>query len=226
MGTDEIVVVAGVPTMSGYEGAGGLVRQPQVLWRYGADGVRRDSIGEIAGWEEYLAVEDGRVVASMVPLFAKGSHVVVQGNTIVRGDADRMQIEETSTSGALLRVLRIADYPLDLDAATAAAERRARLGPDPGPRRAQLPNPDRRPAYSQVLVDAEGAIWLRPFLGRSEQGGPETWQALDSAGTWLGGVDVMEGLRVSSVGRDWVLGVWTDSLGVEHPRMHRLRRAR
>lgn len=224
LGADEIVVVAGVPTMSGYEGAGGLVRQPQVLWRYGADGARRDSIGEIAGWEGYVAVEDGRVVASIVPLFAKSSHVVVHGNTIVRGDADRMQIEETSSSGALLRIFRIADYPLDLDVATAAAERRARLGPNPRPRMAQLPNPDRRPAYSQVLVDAEAAIWLRPFLGRSERGGPETWQVLDSAGTWLGGVDVMEGLRVSSVGRDWVAGVWTDSLGVEHPRMHRLRR--
>lgn len=88
LGADEIVVVAGVPTMSGYEGAGGLVRQPQVLWRYGADGARRDSIGEIAGWEEYVAVEDGRVVASIVPLFAKSSRQHDRAGRC-RQDADR-----------------------------------------------------------------------------------------------------------------------------------------
>lgn len=224
LGTDEIVVVSGAATMSGYEGAGGLVRQPQILWRYGSDGTQIDSIGSTAGWEEYVAIEDGRVAGSLVPLFAKRSHVVGGGDAIVRGDADRMQVEQLSSSGELLRILRIADWPLDLDAEAVAAERRAWLGPNPHPMEEQLPNPDVRPAYSQVLVDAEAAIWLRPFLGRSERGGPETWQALDSAGTWLGGVDVMEGLRLASVGRDWVLGVWTDSLGVEHPRMHRLTR--
>ena len=224
LGTDEIVAVAGVPTMSGWEGAGGLVRQPQILWRYGSDGAQIDSIGQTAGWEEYVAIEDGRVAGSLVPLFAKHSHVVVHGGAIVRGDADRMQVEELSSSGEALRILRIVDWPLDLDAATVAAERSVWLGPNPHPSTKQLPNPDVRPAYSQVLVDETAAIWLRPFLGRSEREGPETWQALDSAGTWLGGVDVMEGLRLISVGRDWVLGVWTDSLGVEHPRMHRLTR--
>lgn len=73
-------------------------------------------------------------------------------------------------------------------------------------------------------MDAEAAIWLRPYRGRSEQGGPEAWQVLDSTGAWLGKVDVMERLQVMSVGRDLLIGVWTDSLGVEHPRVHRLRR--
>lgn len=47
---------------------------------------------------------------------------------------------------------------------------------------------------------------------------------LDADGTWLGNVDVLVGLQIMSVERDVLMGVWTDSFGVEHPRVYRLRR--
>ena len=176
-----------------------------------------------------FVLEGGRSGAAP-PMFGRRAHVVAHGNAIFRGNGNAMQIEELSPSGRLLRILRVVDYPLDLTQDVVAAERAARLGVDPHPLVRQivdqLPDPERRPAYAQIRVDAGAAIWLRPYLGRSEQGGPEAWQVLDSTGTWLGTVDVMEGLRVMSVERDVLIGVWTDSLGVEHPRVHRLRRDR
>lgn len=227
LGSGEALVVFGYASVSAYEGSGGMIRAPQALWRYDMGGVRGDSIGRTAGREEYMfSVDGGR--GSTVPLFAKGAHVATHDKAIFIGNANAMQVEELSPSGQLLRILRLADFPLALTADAVVAERNARLGnnPDPLSRQIvdQLPDPDSRPAYAQVLVDAEAAIWLRPFLGRSERGGPESWQVLDSAGMWLGGVEVMESLRVMSVESDVVLGIWTDSLGVEHPRVHRLRR--
>lgn len=224
LGSAEVVVVSG-STTAGPPDFGQLVRQPYVLWRYGIGGARLDSIGLAAGYEEYMFDVEGRRGGAR-PLFGRDSHVATRGTTIFRGAADAMQIEELSPSGRLLRILRLAGYPLELSAGGVAAEREARLGDDPHPlvRRItdQLPNPRRRPAYAQVVVDSDAAIWLRPFLGLSERGGPEAWQVLDPDGAWLGSVAVMEGLRIMSVDRDLLMGVWIDSLGVEHPRVHRL----
>lgn len=227
LGASEVLVVVGYPSMTAYQGTGGMIRQPHALWRYDIAGERLDSIGQTAGRQNYmLTVEGGRM--STVPLFGKAAHVATHGNKIIRGNADAMQVEVLSSSGRLLRVLRLVDYPLDLTAEMITAERTARLGANPGAfdRQVvdQLPDPESRPAYSQILVDAESAIWLRPFLGWSERGQPETWQVVDSAGTWLGSVDAIDDFRITSVARDVLTGVWTDSLGIEHPRVHRLRR--
>ena len=230
LGDAEVVAVFGYASVVAYQGAGGMIRRPNALWRYDIGGTRLDSIGRTAGYEEYMFVLEGGRSGAAPPMFGQRAHVVTRGNAIFRGNGNAMQIEELSPSGHLLRILRVIDYPLDLTQDAVAAERSARLGVDPHPLVRQivdqLPDPEKRPAYAQLRVDAEAAIWLRPYLGRSEQGGPEAWQVLDSTGTWLGTVDVMERLRVASVERDVLIGVWTDSLGVEHPRVHRLRRDR
>ena len=227
LGASEVVAVFGYPSMRSYQGSGGMIRQPNALWRYNIAGERLDSIGETAGYQEYMLTVEGNL-ASSAPLFGKFARIATRGNTIFRGNANSMQIEMLSPSGQLLQVFRLVDYPLDLTADIIAAERAARLGVDPHPIvrqiEDQLPDPESRPAYSQVLVDAEGAIWLRPFLGRSEQGKPETWQVVDSAGTWLGSVEVMKNFRIMSVEKETLAGVWTDTLGVEHPRVHQLSR--
>lgn len=227
LGASEVVVAFGYPSMTAHQGLGGMIREPHALWRYNIAGEPLDSIGETAGLQDYmLTVEGGRM--STVPLFGKVAHVATHGAEIFRGNADAMQIEVLSSSGQLLRILRLVDYPLELTADMIAAERAARLGADPDAfdRQVvdQLPDPESRPAYSQILVDAEAAIWLRPFLGWSERGQPEAWQVVDSAGTWLGSVDAPDDFRIMSVASDVLTGVWTDSLGVEHPRVHRLRR--
>ena len=228
LGDAEVVVVSGYASMVEYQGSGGMIRRPNALWRYDIGGTRIDSIGRTAGYEEYMFAVEGGPSGAAVPIFGQRAHVATRGSAIFRGNGNAMQVEELAPSGRLLRILRLVDYPLDLTQDVIAAERAARLGVDPHPLMRQivdqLPDPEKRPAYAQVRVDAEAAIWLRPYRGRSEQGGPEAWQVLDSTGAWLGKVDVMERLQVMSVGRDLLIGVWTDSLGVEHPRVHRLRR--
>ena len=140
-----------------------------------------------------------------------------------------MQLEELDLSGNLVRILRIPDYPLDLSDAQIASERDFLLDRlTPGhPLRAPFeaaPASETRPAFTDILVDPSGAVWLELHRGDSEQDQPERWLVLDADGTWLGAVEIPDRFSVSDVTMDAVLGVWEDELDVEHPQVLRLTR--
>ena len=169
------------------------------------------------------------------PLFGKESVLDVHEGRIVTGSSDRMQIETLSPNGDTVRIVRIPDFPLALTADQVAVERNARLDiPLPAgvtslpPFFVQaiedMPSPETRPAYADMLVDPTGAVWLRPFLGQSERGGPERWVVLGAGGAWLGSVETPADFRVTEVGVDEILGVWTSELDVQHPQVLRLNR--
>jgi len=210
---------------------GRLTRVPETLRTYRLDGSGGDSIGWTPGYEDYI-VGDMRIV----PLFQKKAVVDTHGGRIFTGSSDRMQVEEMTATGDTVRILRLAPYALAVTEARAVAERDARLdAPTPQgrpmpPRLRQLiedmPLPTTRPAYADMIVDPTGAIWLRPFRGMSEGGGPESWLVLDPSGRWLGRVEVPEDFHVWDIGIDEVLGVWHDELDVQHPRVLRLERDR
>ncbi len=206
---------------------GGLVRVPTVLWRVDpGDGVT-DSIGETAGEEQHVVVSGPRQ-GQTGTLFGRRSHVAAHSGHIYHGHAVSMEVEVLTASGELVRILRVPSFPLALGPEAIGAERNAMLGDDPPAwwrsTVADIPAPSTRPAYDGLLTDPSGAVWLRPFRGRTEQEGPETWQVLANDGRWLGGVEFPEDFEVMGIGTDVVLGVWRDELGVEHPRVLRLNR--
>ena len=189
-----------------------------------------DSIGRTPGSEEY--VTDALMG---FPLFGKTSVLDNHGDRIFLGSSDHMQVEEIDTSGDTLRILRIPDYPLALSPEQVQAERNLRLNPPLPPGVTSLPppfveaveampSPETRPAYADMLVDPTGAVWLRPFRGSSEQGGPEHWLVLGPDGTWLGSVQMPGNFVVREIGVDEILGVWTSDLDVQHPQVWRLNR--
>lgn len=203
--------------------APGIVRTPNALLRLDLEGALLDSIGTTAGSEEYT----DNVSFSGTPLFPRRSLVAAHGGRVYYGSADLMEVRELGPEGALLRVLRIPDYPLDLSEEQIRAEREARFGSVPPMLRegiAAMPAPATRPAYRDMLVDPAGAIWLRPFDGASEGGTPLDWQVLAADGTWLGGVTVPTNVRLWDIGMDEALGSWIDELGQQHPLVFRLRR--
>lgn len=207
--------------------AASVIRAPMALLRMDLEGVRLDSIGRSAGFEEYT----DNVTFSGSPLFARRSYLDTHDGRIYYGASDFMEVHEMAPGGDLLRILRIPDYPLALTSEQVDAERNERLSPGgmelpPTIRQAveAMPSPATRPAYSDMLVDPTGAIWLRPFLGSSETGESLEWLVLDMDGVWLGGVEVPEDFRIREIGMDMVLGIWVDELGVQHPQVRRLRR--
>ncbi|MYE16899.1 MAG: hypothetical protein F4Y07_10515 [Gemmatimonadetes bacterium] len=218
------------PVIMDYPEEHGLVRAPEVLLVYDLEGARRDSIGATRGSEEY--VTDALMG---FPLFGKTSVLDTHGDRIFLGSSDYMQVEEVDANGDTLRILRIPDYPLTLAPEEVRAERNLRLNPPLPPGVTSLPppiveavegmpSPETRPAYADLLVDPTGAVWLRPFRGSSEQGGPEHWLVLGADGSWLGSVEMPENLLVREIGVDEILGVWTSELDVQHPQVWRLRR--
>ena len=231
LGNGAIVLETRVRFMFGHEGESAMLRQPGGLFRVDAAGESADSIGVTAGNEVFMHRNSGGGVFAGIPLFGRDAFVATHAGRILLGDAVDMQVEELTADGVPARILRIPGYPLELSADAFEREREARLqeNPDEIPPMIlefyqDLPVPDRRPAYADMKVDPTGAVWLRPFLGPNEGGGPETWQVLGPDGAWLGGVDIPADFAVMEIGMDFVLGVYRDELDVEHPRMLRLHR--
>lgn len=209
-----------------------LARRPGASARSGFDleGAGGDTIAWTPGSEEYVTdMLSGR------PLFGKESVLDVHEGQIFTGGSDHMQIEEISASGVTVRILRIPDFPLALTTEQVEAERNARLDIPLPPGVTSLPpffvhaiedmpSPETRPAYADILVDPTGAVWLRPFLGQSERGGPEHWVVLAADGAWLGRVEIPADFRVMEIGVGEILGVWTDELDVPNPQVLRLNR--
>lgn len=218
------------PVIMDYPEVHGLLRPPEALLVYDLEGDRVDSIGRIPGSEEYVTdALMGR------PLFGKASVLDTHDGRLFVGSSDHMQVEELNSAGDTVRILRIPDFPLALTAEQVEAERDARLDIPLPPGAASLPpffvqaiedmpSPETRPAYAAMLVDPTGAVWLRPFRGTTEDGGPEHWLVLGSDGAWLGSVEIPEDFRVMEIGVDEILGVRTDELDVQHPQVLRLRR--
>lgn len=208
----------------------GLVRYPEALLLYDLEGTRGDSIGSTPGAESYVTE-----VLSGTPLFVRQALVETHEGRIYSGASDHLQVEELDSGGDTVRILRIPDFPLSLTAQQVEAERQARLDiplpqgvtsrpPHIVEALENMPSPTTRPAYRSMRVDATGAIWLRPFLGFSEEGGPEHWLVLGPDGAWLGSVEIPEDFRIMDIGIDEILGVWIDELDVQHPQVRRLSR--
>lgn len=244
-----IVVIA---TLLGWSEAHGQIRDPEALLLYDLEGTPGDSIGQVAGAEEYVAEAlSGR------PLFPRRSVLDTHGGSIYIGNADLMQVEELSASGDTERILRVPGYPLQLTAAQVEAEREARLNVPlppgmtmPPPLRQaieDMPAPATRPAYDRMIVDPTGAVWLRHFVAESERvlpgqggggdavaaspaggsgggGGRERWLVFAPGGVWLGDVALPPGFSLLEIGTDEVLGIWSDRMDVQHPRVLRLSR--
>lgn len=82
--------------------------------------------------------------------------------------------------------------------------------------------PDVLPAYDRVLVSADGHVWAQIY--EPEIAAPHDWDVFDAEGRFLGQVRVWTGLYPMVITDRAVVGVWRDSLGVEHVRAYRFNR--
>lgn len=83
--------------------------------------------------------------------------------------------------------------------------------------------PDALPAFSALQVDRVGYYWAKLF--NHVEIDPPEWLVFDSEGRALGTVEFPAGFEVAAIGEDYVLGKWTDQLGVEYVRRYSLQRS-
>ena len=101
-------------------------------------------------------------------------------------------------------------------------------------RLAELAGTHQFPHYAALLVDELGYLWVRQYRWRTDNhwtgsgslmtSGPGDWWVFEPDGRWLGTVRMPEGLDLSQVGEDFILGTHRDELGVERVRLYGLTR--
>lgn len=179
---------------------------------------------------ELFAFSDATSVGAIAPLFGKSSHVAVSRGQVVVGTADSLEYRVFSGDGRLDRIVRVPGYDLALSPAEVAAERTARLAD--GASRIPvwrdaiegLPSPMTRPAYSALVVDTEGFVWLAGHHAESRTGEATDWEVFTDYGRWLGTVRMPPRFTAYEIGVDYVLGRWQDDLDIEHVQLLTLKR--
>lgn len=82
--------------------------------------------------------------------------------------------------------------------------------------------PDTLPAFSQMMIDPAGRLWLLSTTIAGVDDRPRTATVLDADGSFLGDVELPAGFRPFQVGEDWILGVTSDELDVNRVVVHGL----
>lgn len=218
-------LVASAFDHTGFREKLGLHRMPSPIVRMNADGGIVDTLTTIPGWE---SVVHSRGDAWAV--WAKKAHLAVHGDEVYLGSADEMEYQVRSSDGRLQRLVRVPGYDLTLSPAEIEAEN-ATYMPDPSAASSRVreimdrqPMRTRRPAYSAMIVDTEGYVWLKLYQGHHERPEPTEWLLFDTTGRWLGSIGLPPQFDVFRIGPDWILGKREDELEVEHVQLLSLSR--
>lgn len=222
LGQGSILAALTFSSLMDYEGPSKVIRAPAHLARLTTVGEVIDTVAVAAGGEELmLRIGDRRISAGI--LFGKTMSVGVGAGSIVTGDAERMEFVVLSPDGVPTLIARVPGYPLSISNDELEAERDARMGPNPTSRIReiidQMPTPSTKPAFTDLLIDSEGHIWAgahQPFATFLQEPAPRSWEIFDPDGRWLGALETPVGFTVYEVGTNYILGVFADSLGVEH----------
>lgn len=208
----------------------GLRRDPVAYVRIGPDGTVRDTLGMFPGRELELHIDPnaGRMMMIRVP-FAHNSSHAMRGDRLFIGDQSTFEVGAYRPDGRLVSLVRIPGVDLALTKADAQAAMEKQLAEVPAPARPGIRAmwrsyslPAEKPAYSRLLVDADGNLWVGAYAGSPAT--PEHWRVFDPDGRWLGTVSVPADFRISWIDEAGVLGVGRDSLDVERVALYGLRR--
>ncbi len=227
------LVVSPWAYMPGAPGAGGV----GAYWDsaanlvYGLDGALLDTVGfSRAEMEVSARGASGRP-------FGARTFVAASGGRLYSGDGKRYEIRVRDRDGRLERIIRRPTDPRpvtagDRDRLIAHHVRNAGFDSPDDPRAAGLRAmldaaslPETMPAFQRMLVDEPGNLWVAAYRPPWDRGVRE-WSVFDPTGRWLGDVVLPERFRLLHVGRESVIGVWRDSLDVQHLRVLALERTR
>jgi hypothetical protein len=197
---------------------------------YSPAGAQSASLGHVPG-DESITLKSGSGENSMVirdqPPFGLSTSIAVHGARLLVGDPARYELVERRPDGAVARLIRRAGArePVTQADRDAYLERRREGLNDARFRQVteqllkSITFPEHKPYFSELRVDPAGNAWVR------RPAAPEAdtpWDVFDADGRLLGTVTTPAGLRVTQIGADFVVGVWSDELDVAHVRVHRL----
>jgi hypothetical protein len=197
------------------------------VWRLSTEGVV-DTIGEFISSERVGMFDRDRGPLGSGPHpFSRSVKFAGDEEHIYVGGAERLQIEVRSLDGELLRIFRGPDSELAVTDDFLAEYERAELEGSDAELRDMLADadpamPNRYPAYSELLLDDLGYVWVERFVLPWEQS--RRWGVFSPDGTFLGHLSVDPRFQVMDVSSDRLAGLVTDDLGVARVRVYELTR--
>jgi hypothetical protein len=192
-----------------------------------------DTLGTSPGGDGYLVAcgqpGEGMGICNYSGLFERTGTFTAWRDRLFVGDGDRYEIAVIDTSGRTIQSIRRLQTPRPVTTDAIAAQRAERIGRYPNESRreaervyAEIPVPETMPAYSRVVADAEGNLWVEEYRVTADE--PLRWTVFDSAGRMLGTLAVPPTLRIMEIHRDVLIGVARDSLDVPQVRVYPIRK--
>lgn len=205
----------------------GLVRRSREFARVDPDGATLAKLGTHPDEEYWVRADVGAIVRHP---FRRAVHSTVWNERIVIAPSDRYEIRAYDGDGGLALLVR---REHSLQPVTQAevdefvAGRLEEAGPEARSALERvfegMPPVDARPAFSDLVVDGAGDLWVRDYAESEAE--RSIWTVFASDGSMRGLVETPPGLTVFRIGRDYLLGRSVDALGVERVEMWRLERS-
>jgi len=192
-----------------------------LMLRYSPDATTADTLGRFPGGQWFVWTAGDR--AALLPLpFGWTMHGTVRDGTIYVGTGEHYEISQLNESGELERVTRLAFAASSVSRRDRREDQARRLSEGRGAPYTEdmvdaIPYPSKKPAYSSMLVDRSGNLWVRSWP--DSPASPGRWIILDPAGSPVGWLNTPAQGGILDIGDDLV-GVWRDESGVEALRLY------
>jgi len=215
------------------QGKGGYARDTSavILRPMDSESDRPVGPGYFPATERYLFVMNNGGIAEFNLPFGRDRHIAVSNELVWIGPSDRYEFRGYDPGGVLKRIVRLdralgeptaSDKDEWFDFQTRDVEAPQLLSMYRRVREAAEPPPT-APAFSDLVTDLDGNVWVQDYEPPWGQGRSE-WRVFDPMGRGVAIARLPEGLHVHEIGPDYVLGRWEEPNGVEHIRVYPLRR--
>ncbi len=207
----------------------GVIQNASKYSAVSMDGDITSDFGEWPSFEMYASEVEGGFMARSLP-FAKGSRAAVGPDEFYIGNSEAYEIFAFGPAGRLERIIRL-DRPLtpvrQKDVDRLKADEIADADSENEERTietffASVPVPEHMPAYGRFAVDVLGYLWVSEYAGPFVE--EPDWTIFDLEGRIVGRVRTPARTRILEIGRDYVLGRFTDELDVEYVQLWPLTR--
>ena len=193
------------------------------------DGTLYGALGSYPGSEWFIVTEGGGM-APHVQAFSRSALARVWGDLIIIGSNDVYEIRAYTTDRALARIVRRehavrsptrAEHDVHLAEryADRTQQERARVPAE----LEDMPLLEAFPAFSRVMTDALGYLWVEDYRLPGEPA--PAWTVFDPEGRVQGLMEIPPDLSVFEIGADYILGRVSDDLGIERVQLWSLDRA-
>ena len=183
------------------------------LWLFDGEGDLLRELGEFLSAER---VYSGRLTAPH-PFGRRGTFALAPERVII-GTGEAFELLILDLRGSPVQIFRGPPQDLAVTDELVDEYRRADLSGDAAGNRstweaAGYPVVEAVPAVTKLLVDPDGNLWAKRFSKPEDS--EVSWAVFAADGEFLGHLRVPDGLTLTDIGRDWIVGIRADDLGVE-----------